>query len=438
MHFQTYTEAVDYLFARRARGMKLGLENEQELLRRLGNPQQQFHSIHIAGTNGKGSTAAVLESILKHAGYKTGLFTSPHLIDMRERMTVRGKWISENEVLEYLRRMLPHIEVSGASFFEILTAMAFLHFADKDVELAVLETGLGGRLDATNLITPVLTMITEIGLDHTRILGKTLKEITREKAGILKKGIPCLAGTRSTKIRGYLKEMTKANESPLHLALDEVRINKVRLSEQGSLFNAAIGGRRYEDIYLSLIGEHQIRNAGLALHGIEILNRIGWSIPEKAIRKGLKDVHWPARLQLLQTKPKVLLDAAHNPMGMSTLVKTLKEVFSYQRMILVFGVLADKAYPDMFSRIAPLADRIVCTKPLSDRALEPAELLTLPEARGKPVDVIPNILKAWDTAIGYANKDDLVCAAGSIYFIGEILRKEDPTIIQQTNTNGVD
>ncbi len=418
----TYQEATDYLFSRRASGMKLGLENIQKLLERLDHPENQFPSIHIAGTNGKGSTAAILESILREAGYQTGLYTSPHLIDMRERIKIRGKPISQNDVVTFIQDSTPHIEATNASFFEILTAMAFSHFASKKVDVAVLETGLGGRLDATNTIVPLLTLITEIGLEHTRILGKNLVSITQEKAGILKPGIPCLSATKHRKAKVFLSEFTEANRIPLRFSDETVHVSHIRLSEQGSRFDADTGSFLYKDLHLKLLGNHQIENSALALLTVEELRKKGWKIPERAIRRGLENVVWRARLELLQQNPKLLLDSAHNPMGVKSLVKALRTLFTYNRLILVFGVLKDKNYRSMLSQIAPLAERIVLTRPMSDRALEPERLLRFPSVQGKYVDVIPEINKAWTRAVSLAGKEDIVCGAGSIYFVGEVLR----------------
>ena len=418
----TYQEATDYLFSRRARGMKLGLENMQNLLKRLDHPEHQFPSIHIAGTNGKGSTAAILESILREAGYRTGLYTSPHLIDMRERIKIRGKTITQREVVEILERLIPHVEATGASFFELLTAMAFLLFSEKKVDLAILETGLGGRLDATNVVTPVLTTITEIGLEHTRILGERLKSISQEKAGILKPGIPCLAGAKNRKVRKFLTETAQSKKVPMLFSREAVQISRVRLTEGGSRFDANTGSSFYRDLHLRLLGIHQVENSALALLAVEELRRQGWKIKEGSVRTGLKKVAWRARLELLQENPKLLLDSAHNPLGMRSLVKALKTLFEYDRLILVFGVLKDKSYRAMLAQIAPLADRLVLTRPLNDRALEPERLLRLSSVQGKQVEVIPDIQKAWTRGVSLAEKDDLVCGAGSIYFVGEVLR----------------
>lgn len=402
--------------------MKLGLETIERLTERLGRPERLFPSVHIAGTNGKGSTAAMLESVLRHAGYKTGLYTSPHLVDMRERIRINGRPLSEEKFSAYAERLQPHINAVGASFFETLTAMAFLCFAEEKIDIAVLETGLGGRLDATNIVKPVLTMITEIGLEHTKILGNTIASIAAEKAGILKTGVPLVCGASSPKA-GLLFSMDASRKNvPLIRSADAVRISSVRLAKEGSRFHAKTGAADYPDLFLRLAGRHQIENARLDLASMEVLKKLGWNLPERAVRLGFENVVWRARLELLHTDPDVLVDAAHNPLGIRTLVQALKTLYHHKRMILVFGVLHDKNYRNMLERIAPLADTVILTAPKSERALEPQIMASLLCLKGKTVRVIPDIETAWMTAIRELKPGDLVCGTGSIYLIGEVLR----------------
>jgi dihydrofolate synthase/folylpolyglutamate synthase len=422
MNSMSYQEAADFLFARRAQGMKLGLENIRRFLDRLGHPEMNFPSIHIAGTNGKGSTAAILEAVLREAGYRTGLYTSPHLYDMRERIQIRGQFISPAEILRFLNTFKSDIEAADVSFFEILTALAFFHFAENKTEIAVLETGLGGRLDATATVSPVLTMITDIGMDHMHILGNSLESITREKAGIFKPATPCLTCNKNQKVRNVLMKIAGEMNVPLRFSNDLVRTSGIQCSDHGSRFDARTPGTMYHDLHLKLLGSHQIANCGLVLLAVNELREQGWHISEEAVRKGLESVRWRGRLDLLQENPRLLLDSAHNLMGIKSLVKAVVSLFAYDRLILIFGVLADKNYKSMFRQIAPLADRIVLTRPLSDRALDPHRLLDLIPGRRKDIDVIPEIETAWARGVGLAEKSDLVCGAGSIYFIGEVLR----------------
>jgi len=418
-----YKKVQDFLFVRSAKGMKLGLAHIRNLLAELDNPENAFPSIHIAGTNGKGSTAAILESILRAAGYQSGLYTSPHLVDMRERIRIRGKCISEKEVVDQITSLESLLESTGVSFFEILTALAFLHFKTFQVDIAVLETGLGGRLDATNLVTPLLSIITDIGLDHTRILGRRLLDVAREKAGIMKPDVICLSGARNKRVQTFLSQYAEENKTPFQLIHNKVQISNIQCSDQGSWFNFKTEKSEYKKLYLRLLGEHQIENSALVIQAVEILREKGWDISEKSVRLGLETVQWPARLELVQGSPRILLDSAHNVMSIQKLVNTLKTLFTYKRLILVFGVLADKNYNKMFESIAPLADEIILTKPLSDRALEPKMLLDHPSLKNRKPKVLPDIGEAWSVTLKTAQKDDLICAAGSIYFVGEI-RKE--------------
>jgi dihydrofolate synthase/folylpolyglutamate synthase len=418
----TYQQAVKYLFDRSAGGMKLGLDQIRALMGRLNHPEQNFPSIHIAGTNGKGSTAAILESILRAAGYRTGLYTSPHLVDMRERILVRGRSLSEKEATEMIRFLKPHSDATNASFFEILTALAFLYFTKNTIDVAVLETGLGGRLDATNVIRPILTVLTEIGMDHTNILGKNLRTIAGEKAGILKPGILCISGTKKRAVRDTLIRIAGEKGVPIRFLKEAVHIKNISLTEDGSWFDYRSDRSQYDQLHLNLLGSHQVENGALALMAVDALREAGWSISGKAIRQGLESVVWKARLQVLQKHPTLLLDSAHNPLGIDSLVRALTSIFKYDRLILVFGVLKDKAYRIMVQKIVPLADEIILTKPLGDRALDPERLSRLSIFNGKSVQVIPDILDAWEKAVQMAGRNDLVCGCGSIFFVGEVLR----------------
>ncbi|MFC1569017.1 bifunctional folylpolyglutamate synthase/dihydrofolate synthase [bacterium] len=417
-----YTQAIDYLFSRRQKGMKLGLERMETLLHLLDHPEKMFKTIHIAGTNGKGSTAAMMASILQAAGYQTGLYTSPHLIDMRERIQIQGIMISEKQILKILNKMKPHIEATEASFFEVITAMAFVNFADQNIDIAVVETGLGGRLDATNTLTPILTIITEIGLDHTKILGKTLYPIAAEKAGIFKSGVPCVVGSRNSSVNAFFQVHAEKIGCPVHFAQKLASCQNVKMTETGSWSDITIHNTYYHQLYLRLLGDHQIHNLTTALVCMDILQKMRWSITEEAVRTGLDQVQWPARLQLLQTQPKILLDSAHNPLGAKQLVKAIKTIFHYQKLILIFGVLEDKDYRAMLKVLLPLADQLILTQPLSDRALSPKKLEHLPILKSRISLVEPDIKKAWQYALSLANPEDMICGAGSIYFVGELLR----------------
>lgn len=417
-----YTQASAFLFDRHQKGLKLGLERMNRLLDLIGQPQNRFISVHIAGTNGKGSTAAMLASVLSKAGYRTGLYTSPHLIEIRERIQIDSKMIGKKELVALLNQMMPQIHQTDASFFECITAMAFLYFMEKKVDIAIVETGLGGRLDATNTIHPVLTIITEIGLDHTKILGKTLKPIAAEKAGIFKRGTPCVVGSQNKSVNQFFRQRAKELSCPIVLSKSAVVFKKIRMSETGSSVHVIAEKTEYPNLFLRLAGEHQTNNMATALLAVNQLRHLGWAIPEQAVRYGLSAVTWPARLDLLHKNPKIMLDSAHNPLGMKRLAKAIRTLFTYNRLILIFGVLEDKAYRIMFKTIAPLADHIILTTPLSDRALPAEKLEPLAQLESKLYSVQPRINDAWLEALETVNENDMIVGTGSIYFVGELLR----------------
>lgn len=427
-----YTQALDFLFSRRQKNIKLGLNRMQDLLDRLGRPEKQFRSIHIAGTNGKGSTAAMIAAMLQAAGYKTGLYTSPHLIDMRERIQINGVIISKNRMLEILKNMRPHIESAGASFFETVTALAFLCFAESRVDIAVVETGLGGRLDATNTLMPLTALVTEIGLDHTKILGKTCLPIAAEKAGIFKPGIPCIIGSRHKSVNAFFRTQAQARGCPVHFTQESVRCHHIRLTESGTWADISVDGHRYDRLYLKLLGRHQVNNLATALLCVEKLKKDGWRMTESAVRHGLKQVRWPGRLDLIQSHPKLLLDSAHNPLGAGRLARAIKTIFTYHRLILIFGVLADKNYTAMFGRLAPLADKVILTRPPGDRALPPQKLKQSAVCKDRPCMVESDIGKAMKLALNQSGPNDMICGTGSIYFVGELLK-----ILQKTKESPI-
>jgi dihydrofolate synthase / folylpolyglutamate synthase len=319
-------------------------------------------------------------------------------------------------------RMAASAEKTDATFFECLTVMAFIYFAAEKADIAVVETGLGGRLDATNTLIPELSVITEIGLDHTRILGKTLERIAAEKAGILKPNVPCVSGTRFQRVNRLLEISAEKTGSPLEFTRNTVRFLQIRAGETGSVADVQVKSTLYRNLLLNLAGKHQLFNMGTALLSVDSLRQSGWIIPETAVREGLAQVRWPARMELVQQHPKILLDSAHNPMGMRRLAHNLQEIYQYRQLILIFGVLADKDYRAMLRIILPLSGRIILTRPRSDRALPPENMEPLPELRGKMVSVIPDIGEALDLARSMAGPDDIIVGAGSIYFVGELLK----------------
>ncbi len=419
--FLTFQEALDFLYTRHATGMKLGLDHIRALVKDLKHPERTFKSIHIAGTNGKGSTASILASVFQAAGYKTGLYTSPHLISVRERIQINSVMISESRFTDYLQKYRPLFEKNRASYFEIMTAMAFLYFADEKVDIAILETGLGGRLDATNVITPELCIITDISFDHTKTLGRRLKLIAAEKAGIYKQNIPCVTGVQRPQIIAHLKDLAKQKSVPVFSTREEVHTKNYALNETGCRFQFKWKDTVLHNLHLNLLGIHQVKNASTALLALQVLQQNEWAFSEQDVRQGLQSVNWPARLQLLPGVPRLLIDSAHNNAGIRNLVYNLNSLFSFRKLIFVFGVLRDKDYSAMLHKIASVADVILFTKPDNERALDPTVLSCHDSVSKKTTEVYESINEAINRACAIAGHEDLICAAGSIYFVGEVL-----------------
>lgn len=403
-------------------GWRPGLENITAVLAHLGDPHRRFPSVHIAGTNGKGSTAAMLESIFRHAGYKTGLYTSPHLRSLTERILVNHRPIGWKRLHGYLQAMRHKIEELEVTYFEALTAAAMQFFADEDIDLAFLEVGLGGRLDATNVVTPVLSMITSIDLDHTQHLGRTLSEIAAEKAGIVKPGIPFLASCKHSELVPVFEGIGRERGSPFYNVRSRVAVEPLTLDETGSRFNLRLPETTYADLWVGLAGAHQIENAGIAVAAVQLLKSQGYAVEEFDVREGLRHVVWPGRLQRIQVRPKVVLDVAHNPTAIESLVHALKSFFTYERLIVIVGILKDKDFRGMAGPLAQAATELIAVTPQSDRALAARELAREVEHTGVRCREAVDMAEAWRMARGLAHPADLICVTGSHYTVGDFLK----------------
>jgi folylpolyglutamate synthase/dihydrofolate synthase len=403
--------------------MRFGLETIAELLSRMGNPQNDYKTILIAGTNGKGSTATMTASILRSAGYKVGLYSSPHLVDVRERIIINGKKIPRKD----FDQIIAHIKEKTKkplTYFELLTAAAFVFFQRRKVDIAVLEVGLGGRLDATNVCKPLVSIITNIAFDHMAYLGNTLESITREKAGIIKQNGICVTAVKQKKVLQVLKNICSRRKAKLYRLGADIKIVKQKKSSfayQG-LF------RKLSGLTIPLQGEHQLANAALAVAAVELSDKNGLKIDNDAIRAGLKKAYLDARLEVLQKEPLFLLDGAHNPAGISVLCRALKNDFSYKRLILIFSSLVDKDYRQMLKKIAPLANKIILTKLKTTRAVLPDNMLKILEKIGYKAIVTQNVGQAIQKAQALAGKKDLICATGSLYLAGEVKQKFPKTV----------
>ena len=414
------TEALEYIHSVSWRGTIPGLERERELLSRIGNPERSLRFVHIAGTNGKGSTAAMLASMLRRAGYRTGLYTSPYIVRFNERMQVNGEEISDQLLCELTEFLRPHADAMAGhpSEFELITAMGFEFFRREKCDIVVCEVGMGGDWDATNVIENTeCAVITNIGLDHTQFLGGTVEAIARTKAGIVKPGRPCVLYHQQPSVEAVIAEICREKGSPLTVA------------DFGALrpLSASLEGQRFDwgdltGLSLPLLGAHQLNNAATALTAVDVLRGRGWDIPEAAVREGLARVAWPGRFQVLKRDPLFIADGGHNPQCLAALEDALRDYLPGRRLVFLCGCMADKDYDDMFRRLAPFAKAFVTVTPDNPRALPARELsdfitrtLGIPAT---PCDTVPGGVR---TAVDMAGPDGAVCACGSLYMLGEIM-----------------
>ncbi|MEQ2129925.1 folylpolyglutamate synthase/dihydrofolate synthase family protein [Caldanaerobacter subterraneus KAk] len=416
----TYEEAIQYIHSTYKFGMKLGLENIRRLLGYMGNPEKNLKIIHIAGTNGKGSTSSFINSILKEAGYKVALYTSPYLEEFEERMKINGENISREKLVyyvEYIKPIIARMVREGYNHpteFEVITAIAFKYFSDEEVDFVVLEVGLGGRFDATNAISSSLvSVITSIDYDHMDKLGNTLGDIAYEKAGIIKKKGVVVSFYQQEEALKVINDACEVREAYLTV-LDK---NNVVIKEQNSDFQV-FDYKNFKDLKITLLGIHQIYNASLAVEVIQkIKNIYGYQISEEAIKRGLMNAKWPGRLEVMKKRPYVVIDGAHNPQGMTVLKESLK-LFNYRRLILVIGMLKDKEVDKMLNIITPVADVIITTTPLSDRAYSAKDLAS--KISRNSVFAVDQIDKAVNEALKMAEEEDMVLFCGSLYMIGHV------------------
>lgn len=419
MNKNGYQRSLDYLYGLEKFGMIFGLTKIEEILEAVGNPHREIQAIHIGGTNGKGSTAAIIASILRKEGYRVGLYTSPHLIRFTERMKVNEKEIEKEEVADLTEWMRQRIETAGVAppftFFDFTTAMVFLYFKQKMVDLAVLEVGLGGRLDSTNVIDPLLSIITNIGKDHEDVLGKGVLRIAREKAGIIKESRPLITAATQAQVLRLFSKICREKKAPFFRVGKEFRYV---LAGEGSFSYEGLH-RKLWGLSLNLRGSHQMINATTALGAMEILDDLGYRVSNDAMTEGLKEVDWPGRLEVVCSSPRVLLDGAHNPDGALSLKESLEKDFQYRHLILLIGIMKDKDVHSILHSLSPLADHIILTRPGTDRAASPALLMKALGRNGKKAEVIEDFRKAIDKGLSLTGEEDMLCITGSLYTVGE-------------------
>jgi dihydrofolate synthase/folylpolyglutamate synthase len=439
-----YNDTISYLYCLQKHGIKLGLDNTRKLLSLLGNPQKSFKAVHIAGTNGKGSASAMIASILKTAGFKTGLFTSPHMASFTERIRVDSIEITEDEVVEFTDEIRTVIERSCESgvishhselrdpnsglnptFFEFVTAMAFLYFKKKDVQWAVIETGMGGRLDATNILMPEVSVITNISCDHKEFLGNSLKEIAGEKAGIIKKGVPVVSASQEGDTTDVITKKASEEKTGICTFGKDFMAKPKKLDMRGIVFDYE-GKSRMEDLFVPLCGTHQMENASVAVMAIELLMDKE-PVSYGSIREGLADTSWPGRLELIKTDENydILIDGAHNPDASMRLADSLRNYFLpyYERAILILGIMADKDIAGIMKPLLPLASEIIMAAPEYERAASPEKLSEIARFFGYNSITARSLKEAIDIAAGKAmtssQSKGLIVITGSFYTIGD-------------------
>jgi dihydrofolate synthase/folylpolyglutamate synthase len=406
-----YRDAVSRLYSLEFAGIKLGLDNITRLCRELEDPQKQFLSIHVAGTNGKGSVCAILDSILRSAGYRVGRFTSPHLRDFRERVHLDGRPISRRRVADFVERHWRVIRRGGYSFFETTTAMAFDSFACAGVDVAVVEVGLGGRLDATSIIPSSLSIITRIARDHERLLGRTPRQIAREKAGIIRSGVPLLIGPLVPDARRLIETIAHRRAAPIW--------DTREILTDRSL--SSVLPPRHAPWKVSLAGTHQQANCAIALAATSVLQAVGIGVSATAIKRGLRSVHWPARFQIVAGNPTTVYDAAHNLDGIRAVADTWRRVFGSRRAVAVFTTRADKEVAEMAATLAPIMSHWVgCPLPTM-RGIERGDMEQLAIDLKRPSIWRKSPREALRTARRLAGRNGIVLIVGSHFLVGEVI-----------------
>ncbi len=429
-----YDQIIEWLYNLHLFGIKFGLKKIEKLLEYIGNPQDKLHIIHVGGTNGKGSVCAMIGSVLENAGYNVGVNTSPHLSEFTERITINGKQITKADVVKYAKllrevreKVNSQTHLGYATYFEVVTAMALKYFYDSNLDFVVLEVGLGGTFDATNVVKPVLTVITDVSLDHTEHLGNTMTSVAENKAGIIKPGCPVVTSNTETEVLKVITDTCEAQNSPCYQLGKDFNYKINSSTVDGLDLDYKGIDHDYQNLKIPLLGEHQGRNGSLALSALEILqSRTSAKLSEQVIRTGLSKTLWPGRLEIIQKSPWVIVDGAHNPAGAKTLAGAFK-LFDYDKLLLVFGCSEEKDIKNLIKNLAPKANRIILTRSDNRRAAKPELILEQlqamdiksREAHDLEIEITTPVSAAVKNALAKANKNDLVCICGSLFVVGE-------------------
>lgn len=431
-----YEEALAYLDEISLTGSSYGLYTMKELMRRLGDIQNNMPYIHIAGTNGKGSVLAYSAAVLENAGYTVGVFSSPALESFRERIRVNGEYITKEALARhtaFLKNICTDMCAQGfpqPTYFELSLALAFLYYAEKKCDIVILEVGLGGRLDATNIITPLVSVIVSISLDHTQLLGDTLAEIAAEKGGIIKPEVPLVISPQKKEAYITLKNIAKERKSPF-IAVERGNITQISADKYGQHFSYKTNGSVFNDIFITLLGEHQLENAACAVEALLCLRQKGFHLTEENILAGLALAKWPGRLERIAQNPDFILDGAHNPDAAKRLADALQAYYPHTRKIFILSILADKDYTEILHLTLPLADEVFVTTTDNPRALSTAALAASAQKYNSHITPCTDLAQAVAAAQACAQKDDVIVAFGSLTHLGEIrhlvsgLPKED-------------
>jgi dihydrofolate synthase/folylpolyglutamate synthase len=419
-----YDEAMKYIEETGRFGMKLGLQRIQRLCDCMGNPEGKLKVIHVAGTNGKGSTTTFISSILMAQGYRVGIYTSPYLERFTERIKINHEEISREDVAKYVTDLIPIInkvsdEIIGKpTQFEIITAMAFKYFKDKGTDYVVLEVGLGGRMDSTNIVDPLLSVITTISYDHMKILGDTLGQIAFEKAGIIKHNRPLVMYPQVQEAEQVILKRASEENSRVY-RVDGLRYSITSSSLKGMDFDIT-GTYKYNSVHISLVGEFQVRNAATAILAAEALRDSGCTIARESIYEGLRNARWPGRFEVLKHDPCVIIDGGHNVEGIRSTAKTIRTYFPQGRILIVCGILADKQYDDMVQELLNITKEFITVTPSNPRALSAEELKSAIEHHGGHAQAAQSIRDGAELALNRAAEYDAILFCGSLYMIGEV------------------
>ena len=444
--FNSYKQAMSYLFEKtdyekedhlRYNVTTFNLDRMEKLLSLVGNPHLKIHTVHIAGTKGKGSTATMLAKMLEANNYKVGLYTSPHVVHLHERIAVNSKMISESEMLGLLNRIYRPVErlskTDPATFFEIMTALAFMYFVDKKVDIGVIETGLGGRLDSTNVIEPKVVGITSLSIDHQQQLGNTIDSIAREKAGIFKRGVPAITVQQDPAAMRVLKSHAIATKAPLSVTGVDIdfsyRFETSREDGPHTRICLTTPTSKFEHLRVPLYGSHQAINCGLALALLDKLKATGYKIDNEKATKGLKKVTLAGRMEMICDDPRIMIDAAHNAASIRALIHAIGQNIPYDSMVIIFGCNSDKDVGGMLRELQYGADKVIFTRSNSAKAMSPEELADMyTEICGKMCQTAVSLGEALRLARSAISREDLICITGSFYLIGEAKIRFQPNV----------